>query len=303
MDKTALLKKIRALAEHGVGGEAENAEKLLARMMKKYGISEAELDEETRVRHDFTYHGGEEKKILKQVVYKVTGGYTYELVYTAAQSRCTPTLRKFTRKCGVRSRTGTRTLSPHSRRSSSGVPVFSPRNGRKRPPSQKSLLSASRTIKEVAQMKKLYSKKLGGEAFALDAAQLDTLKKAGYTVPSPEEVIADAAAVKIEPPEGKRAYVVFDFKTGAFKVRTRTQTLAESEVGGFVGEVVSAAILCGFVERADMDKPKADAPATPTTASPLVNMLRDAFLRAANNKTAPAADKPAEAADAPEVVE
>lgn len=29
MDKTALLKKIRALAEHGVGGEAENAEKLL----------------------------------------------------------------------------------------------------------------------------------------------------------------------------------------------------------------------------------------------------------------------------------
>lgn len=78
MDKTALLKKIRALAEHGVGGEAENAEKLLARMMKKYGISEEELDEETRVRHDFTYHGGEEKKILKQVVYKVTGGYTYE---------------------------------------------------------------------------------------------------------------------------------------------------------------------------------------------------------------------------------
>lgn len=58
MDKTALLKKIRALAEHGVGGEAENAEKLLARMMKKYGISEAELDEETRVRHDFTYRGG-----------------------------------------------------------------------------------------------------------------------------------------------------------------------------------------------------------------------------------------------------
>lgn len=46
MDKTALLKKVRALAEHGVGGEAENAEKLLARMMKKYGISEEELDEE-----------------------------------------------------------------------------------------------------------------------------------------------------------------------------------------------------------------------------------------------------------------
>ena len=82
-------------------------------------------------------------------------------------------------------------------------------------------------------MKKLYSKKLGGEAFALDAAQLDILKKAGYTVPSPEEVIADAAAVKIEPPEGARAYVVFEFKTGAFAVRTRTQTLPDNEVGGF----------------------------------------------------------------------
>lgn len=61
MDKTALLKKVRALAEHGVGGEAENAEKLLARMMKKYGISEEELDEETRVRHDFiSRRGGKE---------------------------------------------------------------------------------------------------------------------------------------------------------------------------------------------------------------------------------------------------
>jgi hypothetical protein len=66
-------------------------------------------------------------------------------------------------------------------------------------------------------MKKLYSKKLGGEAFALDAAQLDTLKKAGYTVPSPEEVIADAAEVKIEPTEGKRAYVDFDIQDRRFQ--------------------------------------------------------------------------------------
>lgn len=118
-------------------------------------------------------------------------------------------------------------------------------------------------------------------------------------MPSPEEVIADAAAVKIEPPEGARAYVVFDFKTGAFAVRTRTQTLTDNEVGGFVGEVVSAAILSNFVERADPDRPKE---ATPATASPLVNMLRAAFLRAASDK-APAADKPTEAADTPEVVE
>ena len=117
-------------------------------------------------------------------------------------------------------------------------------------------------------MKKYYSKTLGVEAFALDVAQLDILKKAGYTVPSPEAVIADPA-VRIEPPEDARAYVVFNFKSGAFTVRTRTQTLAGSEVGAFVGEVVSAAVLCSLVERADPDRPKKEAPAASATASPM----------------------------------
>lgn len=151
-------------------------------------------------------------------------------------------------------------------------------------------------------MKKLYSKKLGGEAFALDAAQLDILKKAGYTVPTPEEVIADAAAVKIEPPEGARAYVVFDFKTGAFAVRSRAQTLADNEVGAFVGEAVSAVILCKLAERADPDRPKEEAPPTIST---LASALRDALVRTAgnSNKTASAESEPTAAADAPEVVE
>ena len=83
MDKAALLKKIRALAERGVGGEADNAEEILRRLMEKYGVSEDELDEEERRRHDFEYHGKEQEKLLRQVVYKVTGGYAYNLVYNA----------------------------------------------------------------------------------------------------------------------------------------------------------------------------------------------------------------------------
>ena len=47
-----------------------------------------------------------------------------------------------------------------------------------------------------------------------------------------------------------------------------TQTLTDNEVGGFVGEVVSAAILSNFVERADPDRPKGAAPAASATASP-----------------------------------
>lgn len=84
MDKAALLKKIRALAERGVGGEADNAEEILRRLMEKYGVSEDELDEEERRRHDFEYHGKEQEKLLRQVVYKVTGGYAYNLVYRAS---------------------------------------------------------------------------------------------------------------------------------------------------------------------------------------------------------------------------
>ena len=83
MDKAALLKKIRALAERGVGGEADNAEEILRRLMEKYGVSEDELDEEERRRHDFEYHGKEQEKLLRQVGFKVTGGYAYNLVYNA----------------------------------------------------------------------------------------------------------------------------------------------------------------------------------------------------------------------------
>lgn len=84
MDKAALLKKIRALAERGVGGEANNAEEILRRLMEKYGVSEDELNEEERRRHDFEYHGKEQEKLLRQVVFKVTGGYAYNLVYRAS---------------------------------------------------------------------------------------------------------------------------------------------------------------------------------------------------------------------------
>lgn len=143
-------------------------------------------------------------------------------------------------------------------------------------------------------MKKLYSKKIGGGAFALDAAQLDLFKQNGYTVPSPEEVIADAA-VHIEPPEGKRAYVVFDFKTGVFSVRARTATLNGKEVGSFVGEVVQAALLCRFLEQADPDRPKADTKSAEDKLSPLAAMIKNALVAAAE-KNAPA--KP-EHVDAP----
>lgn len=44
-------------------------------------------------------------------------------------------------------------------------------------------------------MKKVYSKKVGGEVFALAPEQLEVFRNAGYQTPAPEEVIADAGAL------------------------------------------------------------------------------------------------------------
>ena len=97
-------------------------------------------------------------------------------------------------------------------------------------------------------MKKLYSKQLGSEVYALAPEQLKVFASSGYEVPTPEAVIADAGAIRIVPPAGKRAYAVFKFTTGAFVVRTSAETLTMQETGTFVGEVVQAAIVCKLAE-------------------------------------------------------
>lgn len=76
-DKLELLQKVRNLAQQGVGGEAENAQKLLDKLMSKYEITEADLDSEEVTTHDFWFTGKYERKLLLQVVHKVTGSLTY----------------------------------------------------------------------------------------------------------------------------------------------------------------------------------------------------------------------------------
>lgn len=78
----ALLKKLKALAEQGVGGEKENAQRKLDELMKKYGVDEADLSDDKLEDHDFRYHNKWEKKILRQVIYKVaTGRREYRYKY------------------------------------------------------------------------------------------------------------------------------------------------------------------------------------------------------------------------------
>lgn len=66
------MKKLQALAERGVGGEKETAEKMLQQMLKKNGMSSLEELENEEVEYTlFSYNGKHEIKLLKQCIYKV----------------------------------------------------------------------------------------------------------------------------------------------------------------------------------------------------------------------------------------
>lgn len=70
-DKKERLKKLYVLALRGVGGEKEQAQALLEKLLKKYAMSIDDLDDEHIKEYLLTYHGKEQKKILIQTVYKV----------------------------------------------------------------------------------------------------------------------------------------------------------------------------------------------------------------------------------------
>ena len=71
MNKKVLLRKLKALAEKGVGGEKINAQKKLEALMQKNGITEDELDEETAIECLFNISGIRERRLLMQIIYKV----------------------------------------------------------------------------------------------------------------------------------------------------------------------------------------------------------------------------------------
>lgn len=66
------MKKLYALALRGVGGEKEQAAAILEKLVKKYGVSMEDLDEEIVREHEFSFHGDTEERLLRQIAYKVT---------------------------------------------------------------------------------------------------------------------------------------------------------------------------------------------------------------------------------------
>ena len=74
------MRRGEALAVRGVAGEQESAADTLDRLMKQYGITEAELEEERREMEWFRYKTPIERKLLLQVIYSVTGRAAYGCV-------------------------------------------------------------------------------------------------------------------------------------------------------------------------------------------------------------------------------
>lgn len=78
--KIDLLKKLKNLAEQGVGGEKETAQKKLKQLMQKYDVEEEELSDETEEKYEFTFHGEFERRLLLQVGYKILGKRTTRII-------------------------------------------------------------------------------------------------------------------------------------------------------------------------------------------------------------------------------
>lgn len=65
------MRKLLALAERGVGGEKETAQRMLEKMMKKYNVSFEDLEVETVATYWWNYDNKFEKQILFQTYGKV----------------------------------------------------------------------------------------------------------------------------------------------------------------------------------------------------------------------------------------
>ena len=91
------IKKLQALAERGVGGEKETAQRMLDKMLKENGITTLEeLENEEYEYTLFSYNGKHEIRLLRQCIYKVIGYNGDRTVYKTKGKRqklgiyCTP---------------------------------------------------------------------------------------------------------------------------------------------------------------------------------------------------------------------
>ena len=82
----AKLKKIKALAERGVGGEKETAMRMYEDLKTRYELEDEEIMLDAVTLHWFGYADELEERVLRWIFYKVTGDASYH-IYTGKYSR------------------------------------------------------------------------------------------------------------------------------------------------------------------------------------------------------------------------
>lgn len=90
--KKALIKKLQALAERGVGGEKEGAKQKLEQLMKKYGVEESDLNEDKEEPFDFRFNSEHERRLLTQIAYRTLGKKYSEKIYRYSRGKGQKTL-------------------------------------------------------------------------------------------------------------------------------------------------------------------------------------------------------------------
>lgn len=82
----AKLKKIKALAERGVGGEKETAMRMYEDLKARYELEDEEIMLDAVTLRWFGYADELEERVLRWIFYKVTGDASYH-IYTGKYSR------------------------------------------------------------------------------------------------------------------------------------------------------------------------------------------------------------------------
>lgn len=82
----AKLKKIKALAERGVGGEKETAMRMYEDLKARYELEDEEIMLDAVTLHWFRYADELEERVLRWIFYKVTGDASYH-IYTGKYRR------------------------------------------------------------------------------------------------------------------------------------------------------------------------------------------------------------------------
>ena len=80
MDKESIiekLRKIKALAENGVGGEVVAAQEALERLLKEYGLTWEDISDDKRQQYDFKYSNEREMALMMQVIVHLFGSKSH----------------------------------------------------------------------------------------------------------------------------------------------------------------------------------------------------------------------------------